>query len=174
MMNSAKKINTSGLLGIGSGIAVLFSTVVFMLSKAGSSEAKPVIATPTPTATQQLENQSTTTALPSTITPTTTNTSNLKNGTYTSTVSYNVPHGSTDSITVTATIANGVITDVKNAHYAADRESQSYQNWFELEYKPLVIGKTPTNVLLSRIGGASLTTNAFNRAISNIQVKAKG
>jgi hypothetical protein len=96
-----------------------------------------------------------------------------QDGTYTASNSYSVPHGETCAIETTVTIKNGVVTAVKNSHTAVDHHSVSYQEWFENAIQTAAVGKKLADVAsLSRVGGASLTTDAFKQAVVSISSKA--
>ncbi len=84
--------------------------------------------------------------------------------------SYNVPNGDTENLSVTVKLTNGVISDISFAMTPTNRESAEYYNKFKSSFqKSTVVGKTLSGVSLSRVGGASLTTNAFNKAIGQLR-----
>lgn len=98
-----------------------------------------------------------------------TSTASTKNPkSYSSSISYEVPD-STQSIKVSIILDNGIVTAVKTSHSMEGRNSRGYQEDFEAEYKKLVIGKNIKEIRLSRVAGASLTTEAFNKALSQIK-----
>lgn len=105
-------------------------------------------------------------------TPTTT-TSSYKDGTYTTTQSYSVPHGDTNSIKVTVTIASGKITAVTTDNSYTDRESGMYIQDFETSVNGVIVGQEMGATPFSRIGGASLTSSAFYDALDAIATQAK-
>lgn len=98
-------------------------------------------------------------------------TSGYQDGTYSATASYLTP-GGRESIDVTVTIADGIITEVSVTQDANDRESQQYQNRFANSYSSIVKGKAVDSVSLSRVAGASLTTIGFNDALDQIKSDA--
>lgn len=100
--------------------------------------------------------------------------SGYKNGTYTATVSYSVPKGATNQIAVQATISDGKITAVSSKDTFSDRESGDYIDSFESSLKADVVGQPLSGFSASRIGGASLTTYAFEEAVQKIATQAKG
>lgn len=102
----------------------------------------------------------------------TTTTNNLKDGTYTASASYDTPGGVQD-ITVKLTIANGAVSDSSISQNATGREDEAYQSAFEAEYKSSVVGKKVSDISLSRVAGASLTTEGFNTALADIAKKAQ-
>jgi hypothetical protein len=120
--------------------------------------------TQTTTGTANSGSNTSTTNTGSQTTDTTTNTTKQ------ATVSYNVPDGDTENLSITVLLANGKITDISFAMNPTNGESAQYYNKFKNSFpKSQIIGKTLDGVSLSRVGGASLTTNAFNRAISQLR-----
>lgn len=98
----------------------------------------------------------------------------FKNATYNVTTSYVAPGRTTHDVNVTLTIANDVVTGA-DVTYSGDKDgtSSNYQKKFSEGYKTQVIGKSLGNISLSRVGGASLTTNAFNKAIAEVVAQAR-
>lgn len=101
-----------------------------------------------------------------------TTTSGYKDGTYSATASYYVPRGS-NGITAKVTIANGKISSVTTNHTYADRESGMYIDSFDAAIKNAVVGQSADGLSLGRIGGATLTTDGFNDALTQIVTQAK-
>jgi hypothetical protein len=95
-----------------------------------------------------------------------------KDGDYSATESYRVP-GETNKITVKVSIKSGVVTSVTTSHDYASSESADYTNSFSSEISGQVVGKGIDNISLSRVGGASLTTQSFDKAINAIVSQAK-
>lgn len=100
-----------------------------------------------------------------------TTSSTYSDGQYSSDINYSVP-GSQNTISVTLTINSDTITDITVNDSYSDRESDRYITGFESSIESKVVGKKISNISLSRVGGASLTTNAFNRALNNIKNQA--
>lgn len=92
-------------------------------------------------------------------------------GTYSATVSYQVPRGN-NSLTATVTISGGEIASVDTANSYNDRESEWYINDFESSLSSDATGESLASYSPSRIGGASLTTWAFNDALDQIRSDA--
>lgn len=118
-----------------------------------------------------------TTATPSTAAATSTSTgtsssSSYKDGTYSATVSYSVPHGATNSLKATVTIASGKITAVSTDDSYSDHESGMYIQDFESALESAVVGSDASSASFSHIGGASLTTDAFSNALDTILSQA--
>ncbi len=101
-----------------------------------------------------------------------TDTSTYKDGTYNATGSYVSP-GGRESIGLTVTIKDGVITDTQLQKNATDRDAKEYQKLFADNYKTLVVGKSVDEVSLSRVAGSSLTSLGFNNALTQIKEDAK-
>lgn len=95
-----------------------------------------------------------------------------KDGIYTATGSYMSP-GGYDQITVTPTLANGIVTGASVVSGAGDGTSQRYQDKFISGYQPLVIGKDIASLSLSRVSGSSLTSIGFNDAVAQIKIAAR-
>lgn len=88
--------------------------------------------------------------------------------TYSATVNYRVPEGGSQSMALTVTVNGTTISNVSVSQSKSGSNSKKWQNNFENSYKSLVLGKNIKSINLSRVGGASLTTNAFNQAIKSI------
>jgi uncharacterized protein with FMN-binding domain len=99
-------------------------------------------------------------------------TSQYKDGIYSSTSSFETPGDNAD-ITVKVLLQNGVITDTETSVSSGSRESRYYASEFVNSYKSLVVGKSLADIRLSRVSGASLTTQGFNQAITLIQTQAQ-
>jgi hypothetical protein len=107
-------------------------------------------ATPTPTATAQ--------------------SSTYTDGTYTANTSYSVPR-ETNTLAVTLTVKNDIITAASATHTGFG-ESQGYHSSFDSSLKGTVVGKSLASFTASRIGSASLTSAAFNKALTSIKTQA--
>lgn len=136
----------------------------------------------TPRQTTTAQNTNTTTSTPAETAPKNTNTQQTASqqtnvaaptgstGTYSAKVSYAVPEGDTNSCEVSITLSNSVVTAVSVKHTAHSGDSRQYQSGFDKAYKTIVVGKSISSLTsLSRIGGATLTTNAFKKAVQQIQ-----
>ena len=84
------------------------------------------------------------------------------------TISY-FPEGMNESITVSLTITNSLVSEVSLTQSMNDGKSRRYQLAFESEIQPLVVGKDIKNLNLSRVAGASFTTDAFMQAVEKIK-----
>lgn len=103
---------------------------------------------------------------------TSTTTIQYKDGTYTQKGDYITP-GGRESITLTVTLKDGVVTDSSIENVANNRDSREYQAEFADNYKSKVVGKPVAEISLSRVAGSSLTSNGFNDALEQIRNSAK-
>lgn len=90
-----------------------------------------------------------------------------KNGTYTSSTNFRTPDG-TYQINVTLTVSNDTVTG-SNVSFDSKGARDSYSKRFSNSYQNQVIGRDLGNLSLSRVGGASLTTRAFNSVVAGIK-----
>ena len=95
-----------------------------------------------------------------------------KDGTYTASADYYVPRD-TNTIGVTLTVKNGVITAVSTQDTYGDRESQRYISNFKSSISRAIVGKSLQNAGVSRLRGASETSIGFNDALQTILSQAK-
>ena len=92
-------------------------------------------------------------------------------GTYTADGSYATPE-SVETITVTVTLEDDVITDVEVTGNPTKRESEQYQSTFIGGISAEVVGKNIDEISVSRVAGSSLTSGGFNEAIQAIKAEA--
>lgn len=100
-------------------------------------------------------------------------TGEYEDGTYSTTISYTVPHGYSNGLTAKVTVENSKVTAVNVEHDYTDRESGMFIDSFESELQSAVVGQDIGDLSLARIGGATLTTQAFDDAITDIRNDAK-
>ncbi len=102
---------------------------------------------------------------------TTTNAAVTRTGTGT----YLTPRRDEHTVDVTLTIADGIVTDAEVTFDGkpAGEVSNGTQGRFLAAYEAEVIGKPVANINLSRVGGASLTTGAFNEAVAKIAAELR-
>ena len=151
------------------GLAIF---VVFALLGGSTAAAQnPGIASAS-TSTSIAPAQSTTQPTANSVATGTAASGSYKDGQYTSTQSYYVPHGGSNSITVTLTVANGKISAVTAKDQYSDGESSMYVSGFENEVSADASNQSLSSYSPSRIGGASLTTEAFAQAIDAIKAQA--
>ena len=98
---------------------------------------------------------------PSSTSVTSTTTSNTR----TATVSYNTPEGSVP-VRFSVTVQGGVITAASSTS-EANGASAWYQDNFSKSITSAVVGKSVSGLSLSAIGGASLTTAAFQQFVAS-------
>jgi uncharacterized protein with FMN-binding domain len=94
-----------------------------------------------------------------------------KDGIYTASASYYVPRGS-NTISVNITIKNDIITAVTSDDKYSDGTSAEYIDSFKSELSSAVVGKSITGLNISRVGGASLTSDGFNKTLDIIRTDA--
>jgi uncharacterized protein with FMN-binding domain len=95
-----------------------------------------------------------------------------KAGTYTEKGRYASPGGG-ESIDVTVTITDDIITSASVSPNATSEQAKQYQGTFVSGYKSLVVGKNVDEVSLSRVAGSSLTSTGFNNALELIKADAR-
>ncbi|MBN9189473.1 hypothetical protein [Microbacterium sp.] len=94
-----------------------------------------------------------------------------KDGTYTAEGSYQTPE-SVETISVTVTLKDDVVTDVSINGSPTRAESQQYQAQFVGGISDAVVGKNIDTLSVSRVAGSSLTSGGFNKAIDEIKSEA--
>lgn len=92
-------------------------------------------------------------------------------GVYTAKGSYQTPE-SVETVTVTITLADDVVTDVEVVGDPKARESQQYQGAFIGGIADQVVGKDIDEVSVSRVAGSSLTSGGFMQALQEIKADA--
>lgn len=94
-------------------------------------------------------------------------------GTYTAEGTYATPE-SVETISVTVTLQDDVITDVEVTGNPQKRESEEYQSKFIGGIADAVVGQSIDDIQVSRVAGSSLTSGGFNDAIETIKSEAAG
>jgi uncharacterized protein with FMN-binding domain len=145
--NNAPKIIAGGMVSVAVMAAVLF----FLIDHSHTTQAG-VTATPTTTAVDA--------------------NSTYKGGTYTASADYSVPRD-TNTIGVTLTVKNGLITTVSTQDSYGDRESERYISNFKSSISQAIVGKSLQAAGVSRLSGASETSTGFNTALQAILSQAK-
>jgi len=92
-------------------------------------------------------------------------------GTYTADGSYQTPE-TVETISVTLTVADGLVTDVEVTGDPQARESEQYQGEFIGGIADEVVGKSLDDIEVSRVAGSSLTSGGFNEAVDSIKEQA--
>ena len=92
-------------------------------------------------------------------------------GTYTAEGSYQTPE-TVEQISVTLTLADGVVTDVEVTGDPQAPETEQYQGQFIDGIADEVEGKSIDELNVSRVAGSSLTSGGFNDAVESIKEQA--
>jgi hypothetical protein len=99
-------------------------------------------------------------------------TTKFRNGTYTATGTYRTPGGN-ESIRVTLTISNDVVTNSTVTSLAQGNTTKAFQQDFIANYRSLVVGRQLDQLNLTKVSSSSLTPNGFNRATDTIEGQAR-
>ena len=103
----------------------------------------------------------------------TTESSMYKDGTYSENATYNSPAG-VDTMGVTLTLKDGVITGVSIENLATNEASIQFQNLFADGISSVVVGKPIASLgAIGAVNGASLTPAGFNAAVEAIMADAQ-
>jgi uncharacterized protein with FMN-binding domain len=92
-------------------------------------------------------------------------------GTYTAEGAYQTPE-TVETITVTLTLVDDVITDVEVTGDPQARETEEYQGKFIGGIADVVVGKDIDEISVSRVAGSSLTSGGFTQAVEEIKSEA--
>jgi uncharacterized protein with FMN-binding domain len=92
-------------------------------------------------------------------------------GTYTASGSYVTPE-SVETIEVSLTLEDGVVTAVEVTGDPQARESQDYQSRFIGGISDEVVGVNIDDLAVDRVAGSSLTSGGFNEAVEAIKDEA--
>ncbi|WP_223628387.1 FMN-binding protein [Microbacterium sp. EST19A] len=92
-------------------------------------------------------------------------------GTYTADGQYQTPE-TVEKISVTLTLADGVVTDVEVTGDPQAPETENYQGQFIDGIADEVEGKSIDDLNVSRVAGSSLTSAGFNDAVESIKEQA--
>jgi uncharacterized protein with FMN-binding domain len=92
-------------------------------------------------------------------------------GTYEASAEYPSPNV-TETLTVTVTLAEGVITDVEAIGDGDNPNSKRYQAEFSAGIADVVVGKSIDEIQVDKVAGSSLTSEGFNKAIEEIKADA--
>jgi uncharacterized protein with FMN-binding domain len=152
-------------------IAIVIVVTAVVLVEHFKNNSTAAASTPTPTTNTT---QTDTAVEPSSSTPSssTNSSATYKDGIYTQQAQYSVPR-SYETIQVTVTIKNGVVTSSKVSNSEGDPKSAEFQREFTSEYQNQVIGKNLSDLMLDTVAGASDTTEGFNQAIVSIRSQAQ-
>lgn len=92
-------------------------------------------------------------------------------GTYSADGSYQTPE-TVEKISVTLTVADGLVTEVEVTGDPQARETEQYQGQFIDGIADEVVGKSLDDIEVSRVAGSSLTSGGFNEAVESIKEQA--
>ena len=92
-------------------------------------------------------------------------------GTYTESADYQAPSG-IETVDVTITLADSVITDVQVTGHATDPQAKVHQGEFASGIGGAVVGKNIDDIQIDKVGGSSLTSGGFNAAVDLIKADA--
>ena len=92
-------------------------------------------------------------------------------GTYAAEGSYQAPSG-TESVDVTITLKGDVISSVEVVGNATDPQAKQHQGEFIAGISDVVVGKDIDTIKVDKVGGSSLTSGGFNKAVEEIKADA--
>jgi len=125
--------------------------------------------TPAPTATTEPD-ASTTEPSASAEAPTD-STGAYADGSYTETGQYQSPNG-TETVDVTLTLADGVVTAVEIGTHPSNPNTEHYQGEFAGGIAAEIVGKSIDDISVSKVAGSSLTSGGFMQALEAIMADA--
>ena len=100
-----------------------------------------------------------------------TTTGEYTDGTYTAEGSYQTPE-TVETISVTLTLADGVVTEVEVTGDPQAPETEQFQGQFIDGIGEEVVGVAIDDIEVSRVAGSSLTSGGFNSAVADIREQA--
>lgn len=156
-------------------IVIVGGFIAFIISRSSDSDDQPPQITtqkiPTPlTPAQDQGTPPVTEKIPVAIPPT--QKSIYKDGTYSAIGNYIAPSGA-ETIGVSVTVKNDVVTDVRVQVQAKNPTSKNWQNYFAQGVGAAVVGVKIDAVNIDTVSGSSLTPVGFMDAISKIKTQAK-
>jgi len=155
------KKNSLMVLGLVFGVSVIL--YIFDVSVIPpSTQITPTVSIPTAVPITILSPTTSSIIIPTAV-PTTSSLKHLSE-----TIDYSV-RGIPESIVVNITLNGTIITDLQLTQNTDNGQSAAYQDAFFSEIKPSVVGKNLKDINVSRVAGASYTTDAFMRAINKMQ-----
>lgn len=98
-------------------------------------------------------------------------TATYADGEYTAEGDYTTPGGQ-ESVTVTVTLADNVVTALEVEGSGGSPNTQRYQGEFIDNIEGEVVGKNIDDLAVSKVAGSSLTSEGFNSAIETIKSDA--
>ena len=91
--------------------------------------------------------------------------------TYTGSGTYLTPARTNHKIDVSLTVEDGIVTAADVIYDGGEGFSNPNQERFDGAFEAQVVGKSLDSISLSRVGGASLTSEAFNQAVVAIRAQ---
>lgn len=89
-------------------------------------------------------------------------------GTYTATGEYQSPGGG-ESVTVTVTLADNVVTAVDVTGSGSTPNAKRFQGEFIENISDVVVGKPIDSLNVSKVAGSSLTSGGFTQALDQVK-----
>jgi hypothetical protein len=152
---------------------VIIAAIIFAIVKYSSSTTPTTPVVTTPADTTGTPADTSTSTIPTTVPPVTKpSVSAYKDGTYSADGHYVSPGGA-QTLHVTLTLTNDVVTAATVTDGSIDPESRHYQQIFIASYKSQVVGKDISTLNLSKVSGSSLTPGGFDDAVAKIKIAAK-
>ena len=148
------------------GVAALGVAGAFALAGCSATPTADSAATSNPTTAPD-----STTTPPASESDAASGSSTYADGTYTAEGSYATPE-SVETIVVTVTLQDDIITEVSVSGDPQKRESEEYQSRFIGGIADVVVGQDIDQISVSRVAGSSLTSGGFNQAIDTIKSEA--
>ncbi len=124
-----------------------------------------------PTTVDETETETDTTETETDTTETAPGDGAFADGVYTASGDYQAPSG-TESVEVNLSLMGGVITAVEVIGDATDPQAKIHQGEFISGIGPIVVGKDIDSIQVDKVGGSSLTSGGFNKAIEAIKADA--
>lgn len=159
-----------GIVGI-SGVVSLVGVAAIIGTQSGPTFSPTYSSSSTSTASSDTAEETDNT-VDTNSSVTTTTSGDYDDGSYSSSVNYVTHHNHNESITVTITLEDGVVTDLNLDQSGTSGESAQYQSRFASSIDSYVVGESIDDISLSRVAGASDTTKAFMEALEDIMVEA--
>jgi hypothetical protein len=167
------------ILIIGAIVIAIGAGALFMIPKNDTTTPVPETETAARTETSSEADTEATTPTDTMVAPeetTTSDTTSVANGTYNAKGTYLTPKRTEHAVEVTLTVEDGMVTEsvvLFDNKPAGESSNPNQVNFYE-SYTSEVVGQPLETISLSRVGGASLTTNAFNDAVAIILAEARG
>lgn len=95
-----------------------------------------------------------------------------QDGEYTATGSYIPPSNTKEEVTVSLTLADGVVTDLQVSTSGNHPTSKRYQAEFTNGVQQEVVGKPLDEVKVDKVASSSLTSSGFNKALDELKSEA--